>query len=190
LSELDVAAIADDVVTEHRRLVDLIVTVGPEAPGGVADWTAADLAAHLRWQLAAGGLVVFPARVLLARGIRLNDVRGVSTDRVNALYSRKDFGAAIASLRKGPPRLLLRDSIAPVALFEVWVHHDDLRRANHLPPPAEPTTLGQSVDFALHYQRNVLGPTPVDRSASNGDLLRWLAGRPSPLPAHSPPLHF
>lgn len=182
------SAISDDVLNEHRRLADLIESLGPEAPGGVSDWTASDLAAHLMWQSAAAGLVLFPGRVLMARGIRLNG--GAATSRADARYRRKDFGAAVASLRQGPPRLLLRDSIAPVALFEVWMHHDDLRRANQLPPPEEPDTLGRSVDFALHYQRKVLGTTPVDLGDSPGDMLRWLAGRPSTIPAHSPPLRF
>jgi uncharacterized protein (TIGR03083 family) len=185
-----VSHIADDVVIEHRRIADVLEEVGPEAPGGVGDWTASDLAAHLRWQLAAGGLLVLPGRVLLARGFRFDGRAGSSTNLADALYRRKNFDTAIQSLRQGPPRLLLRDAVAPVALFEVWVHHDDIRRANNLATPAEPKTLGQAVGFALRYQRKVLGPTTIDRSASNGDLLRWLAGRPSPLPAHSPPLRF
>jgi uncharacterized protein (TIGR03083 family) len=185
-----VGEIADDVVAEHRRIADVLEQLGPEAPGGVGDWTASDLAAHLLWQRAAGGLLVYPARVLLARGLRLNDLAGSSTSRADALYRRKDFGAAVRSLRKGPPRLLLRDTVAPVALFEIWLHHDDIRRANHLAPPAEPASLGWSVDFALRYQHKVLGPAPIDQSVTDGELLRWLAGRPSSLPAHSPPLRF
>lgn len=186
----EVTAIADDVIAEHRQLADLLESVGPDAPGGVGDWTASDLAAHLMWQRAATGLVLLPGRVLMARGIRLTGRAGAATSRADALYRRKDFRAAVQSLRKGPPRVLLRDSVAPVALFEVWVHHDDFRRANHLSPPPEPATLGQAVDFAIRYQRKLLGATPVDRGVSNGDLLRWQAGRPSSIPAHSPPLRF
>jgi uncharacterized protein (TIGR03083 family) len=185
-----VSEIADEVVGEHRRIADSLEEVGAEAPGGVGDWTASDVAAHLSWQRAAGGLLVFPGRVLLARGFRFDGRAGSSTNHVDALYRRRSFDTAIRSLRKAPPRLLLRDTIAPVALFEVWVHHDDIRRANKLANQAEPKTLGQAVDFALRYQRKVLGPTTIDRDAANADLLRWLAGRPSSLPAHSPPLRF
>jgi uncharacterized protein (TIGR03083 family) len=186
-----VTEIADDVVAEHIRIADLLEEVGPEAPAGVDDWTTADLAAHLVWQLAAGGFLVLPGRVLLVRGFHL-PIRATSSssNRLDALYRRKGFGTAIQSLRKGPPRLLLRDMVAPVALFEVWVHHDDIRRANQLAPDAEPETLGHAVDFALRCQRKALGSTMVDRGVSNGELIRWLAGRPSKLPAHSPPLRF
>jgi uncharacterized protein (TIGR03083 family) len=185
-----VPRIQDEIVAEHARVAATLELVGPEAPGGVGTWTAADLAAHLFSEVVAGGVVVFAGRSLVARGVRLNDLARSSTDRVVALYRRKGFGRAIESLRNGPPRLLLRPSVAPVTLFEVWVHHDDVRRANDLEPLSEPETLGQAVDFALRYQRKALGSAPVDRSASNGDLLRWLAGRPSAIPAHPARLHF
>ena len=181
---------AEDVIAEHLGIADVLEEVGPEAPAGVGDRTASDLAAHLMWQRAAGGLLVFPARVLLARGFHFNSRGASSTNRLDERYQRKGFGVAMQSLRKGPPRLLLRDTVAPIALFEVWVHHDDIRRANHLTAPAEPVMLGRAVDFALRSQRKALGSTTVDRGVSNGELLRWLAGRPSSLPAHSPALRF
>lgn len=182
--------IAEDIVTEHQLIAEVLEAVGPDAPAGVGSWTAADLAAHLFSQVAAGGVAVFAGRSLIARGVRLTAIAGSSTDRVITHYRRKGFSRAVESLRCGPPRLLLRDRVAPVSLFEVWMHHDDLRRANDLERPAEPASLDQALEFALRYQRKVLGSERVDRTRPNGDLLRWLAGRPSSLPPHEPALRF
>lgn len=183
-------AIADDIVVEHSRIADTMSDLGPDARAGVGSWTVADLAAHLLSQAMGGGLVVFVGRSLVARGIRLNDRAGTATDRTIAHYRRPGFEAAVQRLREDVPRLLLRPSVARVSLFEVWLHHDDVRRANGLAPPAEPETLGAAVEFALHYQRKALADTVVDRSASNSDLLRWLGGRPSTMPPHEPALRF
>ena len=185
-----VTTIAEDIVTEHQLVAELFESVGPDAPAGVGTWTAADLAAHLFSQVAGGGVPVFLGRSLIARGVRLTAVAGSSTDRVIAHYRRKGFPRAVESLRSGPPRLLLRDRVAAVSLFEVWMHHDDLRRANDLERPSEPASLDQALEFALRYQRKLLGSARVDRSLPIGDLLRWLAGRPSPLPPHEPALRF
>lgn len=164
--------------------------VGPDAPAGAGSWTVADLAAHLLSQTMGGGLVVFLGRFLVARGIRLNDRAGGATDRTIARYRRRGFDATIQGLQADVPRLLLRRSVAPVSLLEVWLHHDDTRRANGLEQPREPETLGAAVEFALRYQRKALADTAVDRSVSNADLLRWLGGRPSTLPPHEPALRF
>jgi hypothetical protein len=72
---------------------------------------------------------------------------------------------------------MLSARVAPVSLFEVWLDHDDVRRANDLEPPEELDSLRSAVDFALRYQRKALAGAEIDRSLSDGDLLRWLAGR-------------
>lgn len=185
-----VMGIAEDIVAEHRRIADTLLKVGPEAPAGVGAWTASDLAAHLLSQTAVGGLVVFIGRSLVARGVRISERAAVATERTIRFYRRRGFEGAIGQLRGGPPRLLLRPNVAPVSLFEVWLHHDDVRRANGLEAPSEVASLAQAVDFALRYQRKALGTTDVDRSLSNGDLVRWLAGRPSANAPHDPPLRF
>ena len=136
------------------------------------------------------GVVVFLGRLLVAKGLRVNDRARGATDRTIAFYRRRGFDAAIEKLNAGVPRLLLRPSVAPVSLFEVWLHHDDVCRANGLGQPGEPETLDAALDFALRYQRRALVGTVVDRAVSNADLLRWLGGRPSPLPPHEPALRF
>jgi uncharacterized protein (TIGR03083 family) len=184
--------IAHDIVVENHGIADTLQTVGPHAPAGVGHWTAQDLAAHLHSQTMGRGVVVFVGRSMVARGVRIPAWPGYDTaaERTIGLYRRRGFEAALRRLRAGVPRLLLRPSVAPVTLCEVWLHHDDVRRANGLEAPPVPDTLNQAVSFALRYQRSVLGGSHVDRSVPPGDLLRWLSGRPSPLPSHDPPLRF
>lgn len=182
--------IAEDVVVEHRRIAETLSDLGPDVPAGVGSWTVADLAAHLLSQTMGWGLVVFLGRFLVARGVRVNDLAGGATEWTIAYYGRRDFDATIRRLHEGVPRLLLRPSVAPVSLFEIWLHHDDVRRANGLGPSPEPESLGEAVNFAVRYQRKALGERAIDRSASNGELLRWLGGRPSTIPTHEPPLRF
>jgi len=182
--------ISQDIVVEHRLVANTMSRVGPEAPAGVGTWNVTDLAAHLLAQSMARGLVVFLGRSLVAKGIRLNDRAGGAAERTNAFYRRRGFESAIETLTAGVPRLLLTDRVGPVSLLEVWLHHDDVCRANNLDRPAEPATLGAAVDFALRYQQPLLGDAVIDRTVSDGELLRWLAGRPSILPSHEPALRF
>ena len=185
-----VSDIAGDIREEHRRAAATLDSVGPDAPSGVDGWTAADLAAHLLSQVVNGGVVMYVGRRLVARGVHLNERSGSAVDRALQHYKRKGFDFAVRRIQTGPPRILLRGAVAPVTLFEIWVHHDDLRRANGLEPPEEPPSLGQAVEFALRYHERDLGDAVVDRPVSDAELLRWLAGRPSTLPPHDPPLRF
>lgn len=185
-----VVGIAEDIDAECRGIANTLEALGPDAPAGVGAWSVADLAGHLHSQFMARGAVVFAGRLLVAGGVHLGDRAGGAAQRTIALYRRRGFESGLQALRAGLPKLLLHPRVAPVALFEVWVHHDDVRRANRLSPPAEPETLDAAVDFALRYQRRALAGATVDRSGSAGDLLRWLGGRPSPLPPHEPPLRF
>lgn len=181
--------INDDVLAVHRQMADDLLAVGPEAPGGVPEWTAGDLAAHLLSQTGGARFVLAGARLALARGIRPPRRSAVATN-ANAIrmYGRRDFTRAIDAVRAGPPFPLLRGELAPVALFEIWVHNDDLRRANKLGAGLEPESLAAVVDFLARYQRAPLNGAPLERSVPDADLVRWLTGRPSPLAPHDPPL--
>lgn len=182
--------IAADAVVEQCRMAETLAAVGPEAATGIDAWTAADLAAHMRSQLALRGFAVFPGRWLVARGLRLNDVAHGANDRMIATYRRRGFSANVARLRDGIPRLLLRPEVAAVTLFETWLHHDDLCRANGIPHDDRRGSLDAAVDFAARYQRTRLGGAAVERSEPSVELLRWLGGRPSSLPPHEPPLRI
>jgi uncharacterized protein (TIGR03083 family) len=180
--------VADDVRSEYHQLAATLTLLGPDAPGGVPNWSAREVAAHIRAQASGGGVVVYLGRRFVERGIRVNDRAGPAADRVLRYYRRRPFDSLVATIAAGPSRVFVRPSIAHVTLFEVWVHHDDLRRANGL-PTTEPDSLTATIDWALRYQRDAL-VTELDRSMSAADQLRWLTGRPAAQPAHDPPLRI
>ncbi|MEY2472211.1 MAG: hypothetical protein QOK28_1540 [Actinomycetota bacterium] len=183
---LDISA---DIRAVHVQTAADLVTVGPEAPSGLDRWNAADLAAHLLSQTGAVRYPLAVARWFLNRGARLGSKSGAAAiDRPVQYYARRGFDTAVRAVRNGPPFPLMTASVAPVALFEIWVHDDDLRRANNLGAGIEPPTLSEAVAFMTRYQRKVLRDVSVDESASPADQLRWLSGRPSSLAPHEPPL--
>jgi uncharacterized protein (TIGR03083 family) len=184
-----VADIRADIRAVHVQTAGDLLAVGPDAPSGLAGWNVADLAAHL---LSQNGAVRYPltvARWFINRGVRLGPgAEARPNDRPVRFYARRGFDTAVQSVRRGPPFPLLAAAVAPVALFEIWVHDDDLRRANGLGPGIEPPSLTEAIAFMARYQRKVLAGATVDASASLADQLRWLSGRPSSLPPHDPPL--
>lgn len=182
--------IRDDVRDLHRQVADDLTGVGPEAPAGVAGWTAADLAAHLMSQTGAARYGLAAARLALARGVRLSERAGPSANaRSIRFYKRRGFEQAVETVRQGPPWPLLLAAVAPVALFEIWVHGDDLRRANNLGPSWEPESLSEAIKFLKRYHRPLIGTTSIP-SAPDADVVRWLTGRPSSLQPHDPPLRI
>jgi uncharacterized protein (TIGR03085 family) len=107
---------------ERKELADLMSEVGPDAPTLCEGWTARDLAAHLvlreRRPDAAVGLVVGP---LAGR-----------TRRVQQRYEKRPFDTLVEMVRSGPPAFSFfaipgADSAANT--LEMFVHHEDLRRA-------------------------------------------------------------
>jgi uncharacterized protein (TIGR03083 family) len=105
----------------------------------------------------------------------------------------------LAKLRAGPPRLLRHGTLSTVRLLEDWIHHEDLRRANGLPPrpasadlEAEITNglvvLASMPEFArgrAQIMVRLRGGTVVNRlpdphltvSGPPGEVLLALAGR-------------
>lgn len=108
---------------ERAELADLLDELGPDAPTLIEVWTTRDLAAHLvlreRDWLAAPGLV-------LPGGWRR------FAERRQAALAGRDFSWLVARFRAGPPRgfFRLRWVRSYPTLNEIFVHHEDVRRAN------------------------------------------------------------
>lgn len=186
----------DDVTAERALLADSLEAVGPQAPTGCGQWTAFDLGAHVVAGEWAAGAPAFCIRVLGPRGVQFHP-RPQAVDQFIARTRRRGFPAVIGQLRRPGPRLLLTDPVVASTLFEVWMHHDDLTRANHL-PHGTPTHLGRAIPALVGYHRHrlpaarltirategqhwVLGDTadlPAVVVGPTADLIRWLAGRP------------
>lgn len=105
---------------ERQGLVQAMVAAGPDAPTLCGDWTVRDLAAHL---------IVRERRPDAAPGILLKPLAGY-LDSVQNKVARRPFPELLEDVRTGPPLwspLKLVDSIAN--LTEMFVHHEDVRRA-------------------------------------------------------------
>lgn len=166
----------NSVIERERRLfADTLEAVGPDAPTNAGSWTAHDVAAHVASLDRLGGVVTFLGRTIVARGIRLNDLarrRPDVTERPLQKEKRRGFAATVASLRSTPPPpILCRPGVAAIGLFEVWAHHEDVRRPNGLPRDTHPD-LTEVIEWLVRYSRVTDvpdGPQP--------DVAYWLAGR-------------
>lgn len=124
---------------ERAALCDLLDELGPAAPTLLAGWTTLDLAAHLVLRehdlRAAPGLVVPGAWSRYAERRRL------------AMTRTQGYGSLVATVRSGPPPGFFRIGwVRSLAnLNELFVHHEDVRRADG----RGPRTLSPALDTAL-----------------------------------------
>ena len=190
-----VVAVRDDVEAERAMLANSLEVVGPQAHTACGDWTAFDLAAHVVAAERAAGALAFCVRVLAARGVQFHprpEVVGWAIRR-----GRRDgYSALIHRLRQRSPRLLSAPAVAVATLFEVWMHHDDLTRANGL-AHGTPRHLAEAIPWLVRYHTRRLptarlivcttdnhewafGSDAAPLAVLTGpaaDLVRWLAGR-------------
>ncbi|NUT33788.1 MAG: TIGR03085 family protein [Hamadaea sp.] len=106
---------------ERQALATLMAELGPDAATLCAGWTARDLAAHL---------VLRDRRPDAALGIWLKPLAG-HTAKVQAELAKSDFVDLLAQLREPPPWSPVSNPLLeePVNVHEMFVHHEDLRRA-------------------------------------------------------------
>lgn len=107
---------------ERARVCDLLEALGPDAPTLLAPWTTRDLAAHLYLRehdpLAGPGLVVPGAWARLA-------------ERHRQTALSRDYLEVVESVRSGPRGIFRLRWLRRVPnLNELFVHHEDVRRAN------------------------------------------------------------
>ncbi len=121
--------------SERRALSDLVLEVGPDAPTLCDGWSARDLAAHL---------VLRERRPDAAVGILVRSLQPY-TDRVQRRLHDREWPALVEQVRSGPP-VPLRAFDEQMNLVEMFVHHEDVRRAQ---PGAEPRTLDPGEERAL-----------------------------------------
>ncbi len=120
---------------ERLALADVMRDVGPDAPTRCEGWTVRDLAAHLvlreRRLDAAPGIVVAPLRAYTAK--------------VQRRLRERPWTSLLEMVRSGPPALL-RPVDEQMNLAEMFVHHEDVRRAQ---PGWEPRELDAGEERAL-----------------------------------------
>jgi uncharacterized protein (TIGR03085 family) len=106
---------------ERALLVTTMREVGPEQPTLCGDWTTRDLAAHL---------VVREGRLDTAPGILIPALADYTAKVQNQVASETDWDALLDKIASGPPTLSpfkLLDAVVNVA--EMFIHHEDVRRA-------------------------------------------------------------
>ncbi|MEU7767400.1 TIGR03085 family metal-binding protein [Nocardia sp. NPDC049190] len=174
---------------ERRELVEAMRAAGPEAPTLCDTWTVRDLAAHL---------VVRERRPDAAPGIMLAPFAGY-LDRVQKKAATKSFPALLEQVRTGPPWWSpLRPVDALANLAEMFVHHEDVRRAVPGWQPRELTAADQDKLWSLvrrmasmSYRKapvSVVLATPDGRQVtvrSASGAVVTLTGTPSELLLHA-----
>jgi len=114
---------------ERRALVVTMTAAGPDAPTLCGEWTVRDLTAHL---------IVRERRPDAAPGIMIKPLAGY-LESVQAKAARRPFTELLEQVRTGPPWWSPMRPVDAVAnLAEMFVHHEDVRRAE---PGWEPREL-------------------------------------------------
>ncbi len=140
-----------------------MTAVGESAPTLCGDWNARDLAAHL---------VVRERRLDASPGILVPFLAGY-TEKVQNRAARRPFVDLVADIRSGPPvwsPFKVLDSLVNVG--EMFVHHEDLRRAQ---PNWFPRSLSIEMQNKLWSTAGLIGrvayrgsPVGVELRASDG----------------------
>ena len=115
---------------ERAALVETMRTVGPDAPTLCQGWTTRDLAAHL---------VVRERRLDAAPGIAIPALASYTERVQNQVADSTDWAELLDKIAAGPPVYSPFKLLDPlVNLDEMFIHHEDVRRAQ---PGWQPRTL-------------------------------------------------
>lgn len=142
--------------TERTALCDTALQLGQDQPTLSGEWKVKDLVVHLlvrEGSPAAVGILLAP----LAR----------MTDLVSRRVGRREFPVLVERLRSGPPRLspfAVPKVDALVNTLELFIHHEDMRRAQ---PTWAPRTLGDEAERTLWPLARTMGRA-LTRSAPVG----------------------
>ncbi|WP_280235368.1 TIGR03085 family metal-binding protein [Nocardia cyriacigeorgica] len=174
---------------ERLALADAMIAAGPDASTLCGTWTVRDLAAHL---------VVRERRPDAAPGILIKQLAGY-LDRVQAAAARRPFPELVEQVRSGPPWWSpLRPVDALANLSEMFIHHEDVRRAGdewepRALPPADQDQLWTLLrrTAKMSYRNCPVGvvlETPDGRrvtARTAGDEEVVLCGEPAELLLHA-----
>ena len=146
-------------------MCDLLENVGPDEPTLCGEWTTRDLLAHL---------LVRERRLDASIGIMV-PAFAARTERVMAGVAQQPFPDMVRAFRSGPP--FWTPWALPVLgdranLFEFYVHHEDIRRAQ---PEWEPRAEDAAREDALWGGLKLMGKM-LFRKSPVGVVLR-AAGR-------------
>ncbi|MGB6207532.1 TIGR03085 family metal-binding protein [Mycobacterium sp.] len=130
---------------ERSALVDTLRNVGPDAPTLCTGWTTRDLAAHL---------VVRERRLDATPGISIGFLAGYTAKVQHQTAQSHSWADLLEMVASGPPvysPFKLIDAVAN--LGEMYIHHEDVRRAVD---GWQPRVLDESTNTALSRQLGLL----------------------------------
>jgi uncharacterized protein (TIGR03085 family) len=114
---------------ERAALVTTMRGVGPEQPTLCGDWKTRDLAAHL---------VIRERRLDAAPGILIPKFAGYTERVQNQVAAENDWNVLLDQIASGPPLLSPFKLLDPfVNVAEMFIHHEDVRRATSAWEPRE-----------------------------------------------------
>ncbi len=135
---------------ERAALVATMRSVGPDAPTLCEGWTTRDLAAHL---------VVRERRLDAAPGILVPRLAAYTAKVQNQVAQSTDWPELLDKIASGPPTLSPFKLLDPlVNLNEMFIHHEDVRRAQ---PGWEPRALDPNTAKALGRSLGVMARTTM-----------------------------
>ncbi|MFC0447209.1 TIGR03085 family metal-binding protein [Rhodococcus jostii] len=174
---------------ERLALVDSMAEFGPDAPTLCGTWTNRDLAAHL---------IVRERRLDAAPGIVVGRLAGY-TEKVQNETATRPWSRLLDEVRSGPPMWSPMYWVdAQVNLGEMFVHHEDVRRAHEgweprvLPETRQDALWGLAKKVGkLGYRHSPVsvvlerpsGEQATVRTAGSGRVI--LRGEPSELALHA-----
>ena len=129
---------------ERLALVDSMADFGPDAPTLCGEWTNRDLAAHL---------IIRERRLDAAPGIMISALAG-HTESVRKATAARPWDELLHDVRSGPPTwspMYWLD--AQINTTEMFVHHEDVRRA-HQHWTARPLSEGRQAQL-WKYARQI-----------------------------------
>ncbi|MEV0596506.1 TIGR03085 family metal-binding protein [Nonomuraea cavernae] len=138
---------------ERAALCDLFDQLGPDAPTLCDGWSTYDLAAHL---------VLRERRPDAAAGIALKPLAGHTASVQDALKARHPYPELVGLVRRpGGVYGLLPFLDEAVNTLELFVHHEDVRRAQ---PGWEPREVSPDLDRMLWKRVSAVGKLMLRRS--------------------------
>lgn len=172
---------------ERQDLVRAMADAGPDAPTLCQGWKVRDLAAHL---------IIRERRLDAAPGILLKPFAG-HLEKVQREVAQRPFPGVLERIRTGPP-VFLRPVDSVMNAVEMFVHHEDVRRAGpgwepRELPAADQDRLWKALSgmARLAYRKSpvtVVLATPDGRRVvphKAGDRTVVLTGPPSELLLHA-----
>lgn len=144
---------------ERAALVTTMRGVGPEQPTLCGDWKTRDLAAHL---------VIRERRLDAAPGILVPKLANYTERVQNQVAAENDWNVLLDQIASGPPLLSPFKLLDPfVNVAEMFIHHEDVRRAKS---GWEPRELDADTTASLAKQVGLMSRLTMSKSPARVSL--------------------